>query len=383
MALRTPDGIDVLELDVAKASIVSDGVLGAMVGHLELERRAGGYQAAGQAAPVLETARHRLAHLARMPGARVEFVGNGSDAVRLLVDAWPLASGDTVLVLRSEFLSNRLALDRLARLRGIEVVELAEDATGRLDPATVETALRGRRVGLVVLSHVPSQRGVVQPVGDVLGIAAAAGVPVLVDVCQSLGHVPSVPGAAAVAGTSRKWLHGPRGVGVVAVDPAWWERLDAPATLHSHVGDGAEVRADPSLALFEAPEAPVAARVGLATAVGELLEAGPEDVTATLAAKGRRLRELLAERVPGLPLGEPVEEPSAIVTIHPCEDGVAASVVRALDAAGVRAGVVPAGRAVDTTRDVVRLAPAPWVPDDALELVADVVAGAWPGVRRE
>jgi pyridoxal 5-phosphate dependent beta-lyase len=186
-----------------------------------------------------------------------------------------------------------------------------------------------------------------------------------------------------VAGTSRKWLHGPRGVGVVAVDPAWWERLDAPATLHSHVGDGAEVRADPSLALFEAPEAPVAARVGLATAVGELLEAGPEDVTATLAAKGRRLRELLAERVPGLPLGEPVEEPSAIVTIHPCEDGVAASVVRALDAAGVRAGVVPAGRAVDTTRDVVRLAPAPWVPDDALELVADVVAGAWPGVRRE
>jgi cysteine desulfurase / selenocysteine lyase len=161
MALRTPDGIDVLELDVAKASIVSDAVLAAMVAHLELERRAGGYQAAAQAAPDLETARHRVAHLARMPGARVEFVGNGSDAVRLLVEAWPLAPGEAVLVLRSEFLSNRLALERLARVRGIEVVELAEDAMGRLDPTTLETALRGRRVGLVVLSHVPSQRGVV------------------------------------------------------------------------------------------------------------------------------------------------------------------------------------------------------------------------------
>jgi pyridoxal 5-phosphate dependent beta-lyase len=376
VALHTPVGIDVLELDVAKASIVSDDVLAAMVAHLELERRAGGYQAARQAAPALETARHRLAHLALVPGARVEFVGNGSDAVRLLVDAWPLVGGEAVLVPRSEFLSNRLALDRLAGVRGIEVVELAEDGTGRLDPATVEAAARRHRVGLVVLSHVQSQRGVVQPLDDVLKVAATAEVPVLVDVCQSLGHVPSVPGAAAVAGTSRKWLHGPRGVGFVAVDPVWWERLDAPATLHSHLGSGTEVRADPAISLFEAPEAPVAARVGLATAVGQLLETGPEDVLATLAAKGRRLRELLVERVPGLPLGEPVEEPSAIVTIHPRGNGVAAAIADALEAAGVRAGVVPAGRALDTAWDVARLAPAPWVPDAGLELAADVVARA-------
>jgi hypothetical protein len=62
------------------------------------------------------------------------------------------------------------------------------------------------------------------------------------------------------------------------------------------------------------------------------------------------------------------------VTIRPQKDGVAAAIVAALDAAGVRAGVVPAGRAVDTTRDVVRLAPAPWVPDGGLERAADVVA---------
>jgi hypothetical protein len=168
-------------------------------------------------------------------------------------------------------------------------------------------------------------------------------------------------------------------VGFVGVDPAWEERLNAPATLQSHVGTGADARADPGIALFEAPEAPVAARVGLATAVGELLEAGPEEVVTTLAAKGRRLRGLLAERVPGIPLGEPVDEPSAIVTIHPRQDGVAAEIVAALDAAGVRAGMVPAGRAVDTTRDVARLAPAPWVPDAGLARAADVVARALLG----
>ena len=68
------------------------------------------------------------------------------------------------------------------------------------------------------------------------------------------------------------------------------------------------------------------------------------------------------------------------MTIHPREDGVAAAVVAALDAAGVRAGVVPAGRAVDTTRDVVRLAPAPWVPDDGLVRAAEVVAAALSAV---
>jgi hypothetical protein len=69
----------------------------------------------------------------------------------------------------------------------------------------------------------------------------------------------------------------------------------------------------------------------IAAMVAELLEAGPEEVAGTLTAKGQRLRGLLAERVPGLPLGEP---------------------------------------------------PAPWVPDDGLELAADVVARALRGARR-
>ena len=43
---------------------------------------------------------------------------------------------------RSEFLTNRLALDRLTARRGTGVVELAEDGAGRLDPAAVEEALR-------------------------------------------------------------------------------------------------------------------------------------------------------------------------------------------------------------------------------------------------
>ncbi len=375
MALSSPADLDVLELDVARASTMGHGVLAAMTAHLALERRLGAYQAAAHRAALLAEARELLARLACVPGGRVEFVGNGTEAVRSLIESWPLTAGDAVLVPRSEFLSNRLALDRLAR-RGVEVVEPAEDGVGRLDPGSVEAALRAHRVRLVVLSHVQSQRGIVQPVGEVLWLAAAADVPVLVDACQSLGHVPLPAGAAAVAGTSRKWLHGPRGVGFVVVDPRWWARLDAPGTLQSHLGAGAGTRADPDVGLFEPAEAPVAARVGLATAVAELVAAAPGQVAATLAAKGPLLRGLLAERLPGVPLGEPLDEPSAIVTLHPRADGVAGAVVAALDAAGVRAGLVPAGRALDSPRDVARLSPAPWVQDADLERVAGVVVQA-------
>ena len=47
-----------------------------------------------------------------------------------------------------------------------------------------------------------------------------AGVPLVVDAAQSLGHTDVDLGADVVYGTSRKWLAGPRGVGVLVARPA-------------------------------------------------------------------------------------------------------------------------------------------------------------------
>ena len=152
--------------------------------------------------------------------------------------------------------------------------------------------------------------------------------------------------------------------------------LAGPPTLHSHAGQGADVRADPEISVLEPREAAVAARVGLAAAVAELVAAGPDAVSARLAGLGVALRRLLLDRVPSLPLGEPADEPSAIVTIGAAGPGRARQVVAALAAQGLRAGVVPAGRALDVPVDVVRLSPAPWVTHEHLERAADVVAAA-------
>ena len=140
VALQAAGTDGIVELDVAAAGVMSEGVLAATTAHLSRERALGAYEAAAEAEGVLAEGRSRLAALAEMPGSSVEFVGNGSEAVRGLVEAWPLTPGEAVLAPRSEFLTNRLALDRLTARRGTSVVELAEDGAGRLDPAAVEEA---------------------------------------------------------------------------------------------------------------------------------------------------------------------------------------------------------------------------------------------------
>ena len=85
-------------------------------------------------------------------------------------------------------------------------------------------------------------------------------------------------------GTSRKWLTGPRGVGLLCVRPALAAELTPVLPLPPDV---------PPLRAFESGEAHVAGRVGLVLAVGEHLAAGPDRVRARLAALGRATRELL------------------------------------------------------------------------------------------
>lgn len=365
-------------MDVARSSIMSATTVAAMVAHLREEQRLGGYEAFAEAGTTLRRARLRLAKLTGMDGERVELVCNGTLAMRGLLEAWPFAPGDRVAVPRSEFASNRLALEVLAPRRGLRLVELPADGFGRLDLEASEGLLRRAPVAAIVISHVQSQRGIVQPLADLIAVASRFEVPVLVDGCQAIGHVPGVAGAAAVTGTSRKWLHGPRGVGFVIVADAWRQRLIGAPTLQSHRAVGGTPRADPVKGLFEPDEGPIAAWVGLAAALEQLEAATTDRVTGRLAVAGPTLRRSLAEAAPHLDLGEPTEEPTAIVTIVLRDGAHGTELLRGLARAGIRAGLVPAGRALDSASAVLRLSPAPWVTDADLSRTANVLAKMWP-----
>ncbi len=90
------------------------------------------------------------------------------------------------------------------------------DSQGRLDVAALRRCVRAGGVALVAVQHANQEVGTVQPLGAVHEITAAAEVPLVVDACASLGHMP-MPGTWDVLfGSSHKW-GGPAGVGVLAI----------------------------------------------------------------------------------------------------------------------------------------------------------------------
>ena len=139
------------------------------------------------------------------------------------------------------------------------------------------------------------------------------GLPLVVDAAQALGQVDcSVGGVDAIYASSRKWLAGPRGVGVLAVHPRLMQRLRPRLP-------PPEWAASLSVAeRLELGEANIAARVGFSVAVGEHMAADPVAIRARLAEVGRASRTVLAD-IPGWRVVEPVDEPSAITTLTPTD----------------------------------------------------------------
>jgi pyridoxal 5-phosphate dependent beta-lyase len=149
------------------------------------------------------------------------------------------------------------------------------------------------------------------------------GLPLVVDAAQALGQVDCAAGADATYSSSRKWIAGPRGVGMLAV------RRELMESLHPRLAapEWACASGSPTVAQqLEFGEANVAARVGFSLALGEHLAYGPAAVYARLAELGGLCRTVLAD-VAGWAVVEEAEEPSAITTLAPT-DGADPQAVR-------------------------------------------------------
>ncbi|QYC40006.1 Pyridoxal-phosphate-dependent protein EgtE [Nonomuraea coxensis DSM 45129] len=361
-------------LDAAGCNVPADRTLDAVVNQLHLERERGGYPAE----PDLTTARTSLTTLTiaapALPSGAVAgdvaFAESGTAAMAALLGGWRLPPGSRVGHLRAEYGSTLMLLHRLAADRSWTLVELPADADGRLDL----DGLRGHLsagLSLVTVPHLASHHGVVQPAAAIGALCRAAGVPLVLDACQSFGHVDVTGvGATAYVGTSRKWLAGPRGVGFLIV-PGLTPAMDAPfPALHGHA-DGVPL---PGAVRYEGAEAAMAARAGLGAAVREHLALGPAAVQAHLACLGRTARRTL-DGAGGWRVREPLDEPSALVTLRPPPGDSAADARTRAARAGLLVSVAPVARApLDLTEPVLRVSPPPGTPLETLAALARVLS---------
>ncbi len=345
-------------LDSAASSRQSSRALEAAAHHARHEAELGGYVAEAAADDLLQQGRSVLGGLVGMAAADVAFVESAQSALAALLSGWRLPAGSRVACLPGEYAPTIAQL----RASGLRPQPLPVDGAGRADVERIARLLREDPPSFVHLTQIGSHRGLLQPAAEVDAVCRDAGVPLVVDAAQSLGHVDVDLGADVVYGTSRKWLSGPRGVGMLFVRPALAAQLRPVLP---------EPEGVPPMQAFESGEAHIAGRVGLVVAVGDHLAAGPERVRERLRALGRATREVL-DGVAGWRVVEPLDEPTASTTLRPPEGvGVVETRTRLLVEHGVVVSAIGPERAPgEMTGPVLRVSPHLDATVDDLEALA-------------
>lgn len=358
-----------LHLDNAACSRQSFAALDAAAKHALHESEVGGYLAAEAAAPVLDAGRAAVANLFAGSDASdidVVFTTGSLHALDLLLGAWP-RDCRTLACLPGEYGPNLAVM----AAHGFEVRQLPTLDDGRLAIDDAAFELEENPPDLLHLTPVASHRGTVQPLAMVARLCRELGVPLVVDAAQALGQIDCAVGADATYSSSRKWIAGPRGVGVLAVRRDLAERLTPRLASPQWAGS---VSVAEQLGFGEAN---IAARVGFSVAVGEYLAFDPRMVRARLAELGAVARGLLND-VDGWVVVEEVEEPSAITTLAPV-DGADPEEVRAwlLAERGILTTYAGIPRApMEMTSPVLRISPHVDTTADDLENFAEALIAA-------
>lgn len=306
-------------LNNAGAALMPTRVRDTVVAHIDREMDLGGYEAADAAEPALKQSYADLARLIGAAPRNVAVVESATVAFAQALSAIDFAPGDRIVTTRADYVSNQLMYLSLAERRGVEVVRAADLPSGGVDPASVEALVQGGRTRLVAVTWVPTNSGLVQDVESVGQICERGGVPYLIDACQAVGQIPIDTARLRcdyLAGTGRKFLRGPRGIGFLYVSDRALDAGAFPLLVDMRGAtwtDPDRYRLAPDARRFESWEFATALVLGLGAAARYALEIGVEAAQARAWALAAYARDRLAG-VPGVQLTDRGARLCAIVT---------------------------------------------------------------------
>ncbi len=337
-------------LNNAGAALPPSVVTESVIAHLRLEAEIGGYEAADAMHHQVEAV---YPAIARLIGCQPDEIAVVENAIR----AWDMASyslafrpGDRILTAHAEYASNVIAFLQVAQRSGAVVEVVDDDEHGQLSVADLRNRIENGtgEAKLVAMTHVPTQGGLVNPAEEVGAVARQAGVPFLLDACQSVGQFPVDVGRIGcdmLSATGRKYLRAPRGTGFLHVQHEFLDKLEPPfLDLHAATWTAPgsyEIRGDARR--FENWETNYAGKIGLGVAVEYAQSWGLDAIGTRVAELAETLRVRLRD-TDGVTVHDQGLRRGGIVTFT--VDGVPSrEVQQQLAAKSINTSVSPVGSA--------------------------------------
>ena len=316
--LDTPGCTNVAHFNNAGASLPPRPVLDAVIGHLRREAEIGGYEAADLAAADRKKTYDAIGRLLNCSVDEIALVENATRGWDMAFYSLRFQPGERILTSAAEYASNYIAYLQIAKRTGAVVEVVPDDEHGQVSVEELKKSLAKGGVALVGLTHTPTNGGLVNPAEEVGRLTREAGVPYLLDACQTAGQWPldvDAIGCDMLSGTGRKFLRGPRGTGFLYVRKSMIGKLEPPL-LDLHAAKWVELdrfEIDPTAKRFENWEQYVAGHIGLGVAVEYALGLGIDAIRARVSHLAGRLRELLSD-LPGVTVRDLGRQKCGIVT---------------------------------------------------------------------
>ncbi|QBE66317.1 aminotransferase class V-fold PLP-dependent enzyme [Pseudoduganella lutea] len=172
----------------------------------------------------IEAIRARLAAHAGVATSEIAITRGATESLQNLICNYRLVKpGETVMHGNLDYDTMIDAINDLARRSNARVatVQIPEPATRQAVIDAYEQALRRHsRTRLLLLTHISHRTGLVTPVAEIVRMAKARGVDVIVDIAQSWGQldfrIPDL-GADFVGANLHKWIGAPLGTGFLYI----------------------------------------------------------------------------------------------------------------------------------------------------------------------
>ncbi|MCI0652535.1 MAG: aminotransferase class V-fold PLP-dependent enzyme [Planctomycetes bacterium] len=236
----------------------------AMRRYLEYSNTAPAYVLWEVLGPQREGVRQRLARAFGCDPEEIAITRNASESLETCQLGLDLERGDEVLTSNQDYPRMLTTYEQRARRDGIVLKQISLPIPCE-DPAEIvrrfEAAI-GARTRLIHVCHVINITGQIVPVREIVEMARARGIPVIVDGAHSFAHLAFAASDldCDYFGTSlHKWLFAPHGTGFLFVRRAkirgLWPLMAAPAVLDGDIRKFEEIGTHPaanSLAIGEA-----------------------------------------------------------------------------------------------------------------------------------